>query len=247
MSFIYEKRKGGCEFSVKSENRVCPRTTSRCASHAFLFIRTPDRRHQIYRNFVSKQCSQGKKQATSEPMFLSKFFVSNSVDFQIVSKLHLCKWLQYNFWQPQNQLRGLVWPCGKLATIPILCFYLWSVVLSRQYWTTSWLHVKYSLKASSIPLIPFIIPSTSCSLFLSRAHCIEDNEDCTRLWDFFPAGQQLHQRGYHAAVHHHWQIDASELVRAKCRTIDLSGCATADDFHSTEVWLEKYGQSIMYV
>ena len=98
----YEKQKGGCKFSVKSENRVCPRTTSRCASHAFLFIGTPDRRHQIYRNFVSKQCSQSKKRAMSEPMFLSKFFVSNSVDFQIVSKLHLCKWLQYNFWQPQT-------------------------------------------------------------------------------------------------------------------------------------------------
>ena len=127
-----------------------------------------------------------------------------------------------------NQLYGLVWPCGKLATIPILCFYLWAVVLSRHYGTIGWLHMKYSLKASSIPLIPFIIPSTSCSLFLSRAHCIEDNEDCTRLWDFFPAGQQLHQRGYHAAVHHHWQINASELVRANCRrTIHVSGCATA--------------------
>ena len=165
---------------------MCPRTTSRCASHVFLFIRTPDRRHQIYRNFVSKQCSQGKKQATSEPMFLSKFFVSNSVDFQIVSKLHLCKWLQYNFWQPQNQLYGLVWPCGKLATIPILCFYLLAVVLSRQYGTTSWLHVKYSLKASSIPLIPFIISSPSCSLFLFRAHiALKTTRPGTRLWDFF--------------------------------------------------------------
>ena len=106
-------------------------------------------------------------------VFVKNFCVySNIVDFQIVSKLHLNKWLQYNFWQPQNQLYGLVWPCGKLATNPILCFYLWAVVLSRQYGTTSWLHVKYSLKASSIPLIPFIISS----LFLYQAHCIEDNE-----------------------------------------------------------------------
>ena len=106
-------------------------------------------------------------------VFVKKFCVySNIVDFRIVSNLHLNKWLQYNFWQPQNQLYGLVWPCGKLATIPTLCFYLCLVVLSRHYGTTSWLHVKYSLKASSIPLIPFIISS----LFLYQAHCIEDNE-----------------------------------------------------------------------
>ena len=42
-------------------------------------------------------------------VFVKNFCVySNIVDFQIVSKLHLNKWLQYNFWQPQNQLYGLV-------------------------------------------------------------------------------------------------------------------------------------------